>query len=164
MKSPWSQIPRKMQSLLGDRFTECSAELTLLSQCGEHLAEVLSGKTDPLQLLFPGGSSELVEKLYQESPFARTLNALLKRQSRNRLQTWMLIGHSKFWKLVRVPVAPHRKSFHGCQRIGQNMFSRTYLSFLLVRHSKNLAVIPLFVMAYWILNRIPPVRALQKDN
>ncbi len=77
-KVPLESDPKKMQSLLADRFTECSAELTLLRGCGEHLAEVLRGKTDPLQLLFPGGSSELVESLYQESPFARTLNALVE--------------------------------------------------------------------------------------
>jgi malonyl CoA-acyl carrier protein transacylase len=70
--------PEKMRSLLTARFTECDAELTLLGGCGGNLAGVLSGKTDPLQLLFPAGSSELVERLYQESPFARTLNALVE--------------------------------------------------------------------------------------
>lgn len=70
--------PEQMRSLLVDRFTECSAELELLGRCGSQLAGVLNGQVDPLQLLFPDGSSELVERLYQDSPFARTLNALVE--------------------------------------------------------------------------------------
>ncbi|MEK6249538.1 MAG: type I polyketide synthase, partial [Planctomycetales bacterium] len=69
--------PELMWSMATTRFTECGAELTLLGQCGRELAGVLNGTIDPLQLLFPGGSSALVERLYQESPFARTLNSLV---------------------------------------------------------------------------------------
>ncbi|MEE2781456.1 MAG: SDR family NAD(P)-dependent oxidoreductase [Planctomycetota bacterium] len=75
---PTSTDPEQMRSLLVDRFTECGAELELLGRCGGDLAGVLSGKVDPLQLLFPNGSAELVERLYQDSPFARTLNALVE--------------------------------------------------------------------------------------
>ena len=70
--------PEQMRSLMVDRFTECGAELELLGRCGSDLAGVLVGKVDPLQLLFPDGSAELVERLYQDSPFARTLNALVE--------------------------------------------------------------------------------------
>ncbi|MFP6613718.1 MAG: beta-ketoacyl synthase N-terminal-like domain-containing protein [Pirellulales bacterium] len=60
------------------RFTECDAELKLVGACGRSLAEVLNGTADPLQILFPNGSSEMVERLYQDSPFARVLNSLVE--------------------------------------------------------------------------------------
>ncbi|MEO8496545.1 MAG: type I polyketide synthase, partial [Planctomycetota bacterium] len=66
----WAQV--------ASRLPECAAELNLLRQCGSRLAEVLSGRVDPLDVLFPAGSSELVEKLYKDSPFARTLNTLVE--------------------------------------------------------------------------------------
>jgi acyl transferase domain-containing protein/acyl-CoA synthetase (AMP-forming)/AMP-acid ligase II/acyl carrier protein len=65
-------------SQLAQQFSECDAELNLLGACGAGLAGVLSGKTDPLMLLFPNGSSEMVERLYQDSPFARVLNTLVE--------------------------------------------------------------------------------------
>ena len=81
----WSvvaQLPRigdleQLVSKLEQDYPECSAELGLLNQCGSRLAEVLRGMADPLQVLFPSGSAEAVEKLYCDSPFARTLNALV---------------------------------------------------------------------------------------
>jgi natural product biosynthesis luciferase-like monooxygenase protein len=59
-------------------YPTCEAELTLLGRCGQHLAEVLVGKCDPLQLLFPAGSSVSVEKLYQDSPAAQVVNKLVQ--------------------------------------------------------------------------------------
>jgi microcystin synthetase protein McyG len=38
----------------------------------------LTGTTDPLELLFPGGSLETPEKLYQESPLAHAYNGLVQ--------------------------------------------------------------------------------------
>ena len=53
------------------------AELTLLAACGPHLAEVLRGVADPLDLLFPRGSASNAEALYQVSPSGRTFNQLI---------------------------------------------------------------------------------------
>ncbi len=53
------------------------AELGLLGACGPHLASVLNGTADPLALLFPNGSSQLAESLYQESPAGRAFNQLV---------------------------------------------------------------------------------------
>jgi len=50
----------------------------LTSTCGVQLAGVLSGKVDPLHLLFPGGSADLAESLYRESPEAMALNQLIR--------------------------------------------------------------------------------------
>jgi amino acid adenylation domain-containing protein len=53
------------------------AELTLLGRCGDGLAAALAGRVDPLELLFPGGSPELAERLYRDSPFSRAYNDLM---------------------------------------------------------------------------------------
>ncbi len=52
-------------------------ELTLVARCGPELAGVLRGATDPLDLLFPGGSIDLARRLYRESPAAKACNALV---------------------------------------------------------------------------------------
>jgi acyl transferase domain-containing protein/acyl carrier protein len=62
---------------LARAFPEFAAQVALTARCGERLAEVLRGAEDPLHLLFPGGSFEAVEQLYQHSPFARAYNALV---------------------------------------------------------------------------------------
>lgn len=52
------------------------AELVMTARFGEHLATVLRGEQDPLQLLFPGGSLDDIEKLYRDAPFNRGFNKL----------------------------------------------------------------------------------------
>ncbi len=59
------------------RFAPVDGELLTLRRCGPHLADVLAGRQDPLQLLFPGGSLAEARQLYVESPFARTYNGAL---------------------------------------------------------------------------------------
>ncbi|MFH0995711.1 MAG: SDR family NAD(P)-dependent oxidoreductase [Pseudomonadota bacterium] len=49
-------------------------EITLLRRCGNRMDEVLSGKLDGLQLLFPDGSSAEMEHLYQSSEAFRNNN------------------------------------------------------------------------------------------
>jgi acyl transferase domain-containing protein/acyl-CoA synthetase (AMP-forming)/AMP-acid ligase II/acyl carrier protein len=75
---PAASDPAHTMAELAKKYPECSAELTLVSSCAGNLAGVLRGEIDPLQLLFPGGSTDLVERLYRDSPFARSLNALLE--------------------------------------------------------------------------------------
>lgn len=52
-------------------------ELTITARCGAGLAGALSGSTDPLELLFPGGSSADAERMYRDSPFARFYNSIV---------------------------------------------------------------------------------------
>jgi acyl transferase domain-containing protein len=54
-----------------------ASQARILSVCGGHLADVLRGEVDPLHLLFPNGSFELTEALYQHGPFARAYNTLV---------------------------------------------------------------------------------------
>ena len=59
------------------RFNGTDAELKILRRCGSALGDVLAGRQDPLQLLFPNGSLTEARQLYVESPFARTYNTAL---------------------------------------------------------------------------------------
>ncbi|MGF7179797.1 SDR family NAD(P)-dependent oxidoreductase [Tunturiibacter psychrotolerans] len=77
------QLPyAKEDEVSGDdllrRYPDCSAELKMAIRCGEHLAEVIRGECEPLGLLFPDGSTQDIEKLYSDSPFARFYNGLVK--------------------------------------------------------------------------------------
>jgi len=54
-------------------------ELTLIGRCGRGLAEVLTGTTNPLQLIFPEGSLANAEHLYSDSPSTRIYNVLTER-------------------------------------------------------------------------------------
>lgn len=53
------------------------ARTALTAACGIDLGEILAGRIDPLHRLFPGGSSELAERLYRESPESKAYNNLL---------------------------------------------------------------------------------------
>jgi acyl transferase domain-containing protein/ubiquinone/menaquinone biosynthesis C-methylase UbiE len=55
------------------------AELKLLGQCGPHLASVLRGDIDPLELIFPENSLTTSEHLYQDSPTSRIYNQLTQK-------------------------------------------------------------------------------------
>lgn len=75
---PESVDPRVRLDALYNRFPQFEGEVTLLGQCGSKLGQVLKGQQDPLQLLFPKGSMEAVEKLTQHSPLARAYNGLVR--------------------------------------------------------------------------------------
>ena len=61
------------------RYPAASAELTLLSRCGENLAAVLQGNQDPLTVLFPEGDLSRLTRLYEDSPGAQVMNSLVRR-------------------------------------------------------------------------------------
>ncbi|RIK32672.1 MAG: short-chain dehydrogenase [Anaerolineae bacterium] len=78
LKSPdLTGLDTEWETLL-QRFPIFETELTLSARCTRGLASVLRGSGDPLQLLFPAGSTKEAEKLYGESPVARTFNALVR--------------------------------------------------------------------------------------
>ncbi len=55
-----------------------ATEAELVMRAGRGLAEVLNGRADPLELLFPGGDLSLLTRLYESSPGARAMNGLLR--------------------------------------------------------------------------------------
>ena len=60
-----------------EQYPDCAAELKLTARCGQHLAAVIKGDSEPLDLLFPNGSAEDIERLYRDSPFSRFYNKLI---------------------------------------------------------------------------------------
>ena len=52
-------------------------ELALLERCGPALAAILTGRTPPLELLFPDGDLSLTTALYQHSPVFAALGSVL---------------------------------------------------------------------------------------
>jgi acyl transferase domain-containing protein/NAD(P)-dependent dehydrogenase (short-subunit alcohol dehydrogenase family)/acyl carrier protein len=56
---------------------DAEAELALLQRCGPDLAGVLSGRVDPLSLLFPDGDTTLANRLYEASPYSRAVQSLV---------------------------------------------------------------------------------------
>ncbi|MFD9737605.1 beta-ketoacyl synthase N-terminal-like domain-containing protein [Umezawaea sp. NPDC059074] len=53
---------------------ELAGHLALLDRCVEHLPAVLRGEVDPLEVMFPGGSFELVAPVYRSNPIADYFN------------------------------------------------------------------------------------------
>jgi acyl transferase domain-containing protein len=70
--------PAPLAASLAGRYPDYRAELALTARCGAQLGAVLRGTSDPLQLLFPGGSVDELEGLYTDSPSARVFNPLVR--------------------------------------------------------------------------------------
>ena len=70
--------PGEIQNRLLQEYPAFEAEITLIGRCGQELAQVLQGKCDPLDILFPQGSLTAVERLYQDSPLAKVVNILIQ--------------------------------------------------------------------------------------
>jgi acyl transferase domain-containing protein/SAM-dependent methyltransferase/acyl carrier protein len=49
---------------------------TYISSCARALKDILAGRTNPLDMLFPGGSCELAEDLYRNWPLSSYFNAI----------------------------------------------------------------------------------------
>ena len=68
------------QSETADNKDFIAANLPLLSfmkHCGESLGGILGGKQDPREVMFPGGRSDAVEKVYQDTPQSRYYNGIM---------------------------------------------------------------------------------------
>lgn len=50
---------------------------TLLRRCGEHVADVVADRCDPLSLLFPGDYRSSAEWVYADAPISRVANEML---------------------------------------------------------------------------------------
>jgi acyl transferase domain-containing protein/NADPH:quinone reductase-like Zn-dependent oxidoreductase/SAM-dependent methyltransferase len=84
---PLSDTPAAMAGLWQE-FAEFEATLAMTERCGKQLSDVLTGRADPLQLLFPAGDLTTAEKLYQYSPSARTHNPLVREAIRSAVAAW----------------------------------------------------------------------------
>jgi len=79
--------PSEIWQLLWYQFPGLQAELMLVRQCGERLAEVLKGEIDPLEAIFPQGSITTAEHLYQDAPSYRIYNILAQKAVSMALET-----------------------------------------------------------------------------
>src|SRR5262249_55315838 len=64
LQLPEERAAEEVWQSLWHQFPGLQAELMLVRQCGERLAEVLSGTLDPLEAIFPQGSLTTAEHLY----------------------------------------------------------------------------------------------------
>jgi NADPH:quinone reductase-like Zn-dependent oxidoreductase/SAM-dependent methyltransferase/acyl carrier protein len=67
-------------------------ELQLLRACGERLGPVLRGRCDPLQVLFPDGSVELLASLYERGAVCRQCNEVVRQLVEGALAEWAAGG------------------------------------------------------------------------
>ncbi|WP_445629542.1 beta-ketoacyl synthase N-terminal-like domain-containing protein [Nostoc sp. DSM 114167] len=79
--------PQAQLDNLRSQYPQANAELTLLERCGSHLAQVLQGETRPLELLFPQGDLTALTQLYQDSPGAKVMNALVQKAISTAIST-----------------------------------------------------------------------------
>ena len=63
---------------LGAELPQFASESELQIQTGPNLAGILCGETDPLEVLFPGGSSHLMERFYREGADFPVINEQIK--------------------------------------------------------------------------------------
>jgi acyl transferase domain-containing protein/SAM-dependent methyltransferase len=60
----------------GEAFADQTFFLDYIERCGNMLADILTGRQDPLETLFPGGSSELAERLYGDWVVSRQISGI----------------------------------------------------------------------------------------
>ncbi len=77
-KSPNFGQAEIQQVQLQARYALAITELTLLERCASHLVDVLQGRCEPLQILFPNGDFTSLSQLYQNSPGAKVMNTLVQ--------------------------------------------------------------------------------------
>ncbi len=60
-----------------NQYPTATLEIKLLHRCGSQLAEVLQGKCEPLELLFPQELAISASQLYRDTPTAKLMNTLI---------------------------------------------------------------------------------------
>lgn len=88
LRTPENGDPDATCDELMRRFPTCDAELTITRRCARELAAVLRGRSDPLALLFPGGSLADTERLYQNSPPAKAYNGVIAEVFQTLAASW----------------------------------------------------------------------------
>ncbi len=77
VRLPEPSDPRGQVAEWIEQYPMAEAELALLDRCGTALPDVLRGRCDPLELLFPEGDSHYIDRLYRDSPGAKVMNRLV---------------------------------------------------------------------------------------
>ncbi len=80
LKTPILRVPKAQQAYLASTYGSLvEPEVNLMSSCGEVLADLLTGKADPLERLFPEGEVTLTSQFYVHALENQALNTLLQR-------------------------------------------------------------------------------------
>ncbi|MCG3153918.1 MAG: hypothetical protein DKINENOH_00508 [bacterium] len=136
--APAPRDPRSEMEAVQAAFPACATELAITQRCGEGLAAALRGEVDPLQLLFPGGSLEDTEKLYQEAPNSKAFNLLLReavatavqKLPQNRRLAVLEIGGGTGGTTSRLlPILPAERTEYVFTDIGQLFTARAAQKF-----------------------------------
>ncbi len=78
IKVPANENATDTTKNIAAQYPAAQFELDLLARCGIKLAKILTGKCDPLQLLFPNNDLTLLTQLYQISPRQQVMNTILQ--------------------------------------------------------------------------------------
>ncbi|MCU1501770.1 MAG: short-chain dehydrogenase, partial [Ilumatobacteraceae bacterium] len=72
-------LPALLHARLIETYPAFAAEIAIVERCGTQLAGMVTGEVDPLQVLFPGGSTAQMERIYRDLPLAHAFNDLVGR-------------------------------------------------------------------------------------
>jgi acyl transferase domain-containing protein/NADP-dependent 3-hydroxy acid dehydrogenase YdfG/acyl carrier protein len=78
LREPEASDPEVLWREIGTRFPESGNALLLPQRAGAGLSRILRGELNPLEVLFPEGSTALAESLYEDSPQFRIYNRMLQ--------------------------------------------------------------------------------------
>lgn len=78
LRQPEEEDATERLTALADEYPMFASEAALVRVTGPQLAEVLSGQIDPLELLFPGGSNELLERFYTDAGDFPAFNRMIQ--------------------------------------------------------------------------------------
>ena len=74
LKKPPVPEPKPIWQKLYEKYPDFKTELAIFGRCGENLSGVLRGDCDPLELIFPKGSTDEAETLYRDAYFSKESN------------------------------------------------------------------------------------------
>ena len=106
--------------------------------CGTHLEDVLTGRVSPLETLFPAGSFDLAEALYQRSFEARYSNGIVANVLRTAVQGW---GRKRNVRILEIgagtggttsavaPLVPHNETEYWFTDISELFLRRARKNF-----------------------------------
>ncbi|MBX3611472.1 MAG: SDR family NAD(P)-dependent oxidoreductase [Hydrogenophaga sp.] len=115
--------PQAMHAELSERFPQGSAEIDLTMRCAGELAAVLRGQTDPLGLLFPGGSLADTERLYQYSPPAQVYNGVIADVLAAIARSW---AAGRPLRVLEIGAGTGSTTHHVLSRLPQVMLEYTF--------------------------------------
>ncbi|WP_077062365.1 type I polyketide synthase [Streptomyces sp. MP131-18] len=79
---------RAVRAVLSAALLDQPGSLALFCHCGEHLAEVLCGRADPVEVLFADADRHLVEQFYSDTPDCRFHNRTARELLRAAVEAW----------------------------------------------------------------------------